>query len=129
MTRLSVYRKLNLQFLVLAIFLTAITSFIFGSINSLAESSKDSQNQQSSLVLAKPAGENTGGKFKLGGKQINWIINLFKWLYLLLWSVCVICQAILSIVNIANWEVCRKSNIFIQSEKTRSSWCEIIFYL
>ncbi len=39
-------------------------------------------------------------KLKLGGKQINWIINLFKWLYLLLWSVCVLCQAILSTVDV-----------------------------
>ncbi len=57
-------------------------------------------------------------KLKIGGKQINWNINLFKWLYLLLWSVCVLCQAILSTVDVANWEVCRKSNTFIQSEKS-----------
>ncbi|MBA2605936.1 MAG: M20/M25/M40 family metallo-hydrolase [Acidobacteria bacterium] len=72
MTRLSVYRKLNLQFLVLAIFLTAITSIIFGSINSLAESSKDSQNQQSSLVLSKPPGENTDSKLAKS-LQTRWI--------------------------------------------------------
>ncbi len=38
----------------------------------MAESSKDSQNQQSSLVLAKPAGENTGGKLAKS-LQTRWI--------------------------------------------------------
>ncbi len=59
MTRLSVYRKINLQFFVLAVLLISITSIILGSIKSFAESNKDLQNQQNSSVLSKQASENT----------------------------------------------------------------------
>nr|MBA2737519.1 M20/M25/M40 family metallo-hydrolase [Pyrinomonadaceae bacterium] len=59
MTRLSVYRRLNLQFFVIAILLISVSLFIFGAIVSFAESNKDSQNQPNSSVLSNRTSENT----------------------------------------------------------------------